>query len=339
MAASIQASLLYEQTLRVRPGPGRLALKAAWTLLGLGGLTYLAWTGPFSGRLLQAALETGYPRWLIEYLGIPLVMSFRAVLIVESIGYAYHRFFQHVGFFTRRAQVIRRNQRYHWIHHMVIYPIGRFYRRATDYVSSEEGIAWSWYLPAMIVSGLFVVSNGLNLGTVVFLASVAVYAKGIVDTTHTRFHMTDHPWVGKRYFRWLEEIHLLHHWDQRTNFTICHPAMDVLFGTYLPPRTHRKELEIALEDRELTVSDLINWRYLLIEATPAEYAAFITAAKRHPRSLRKIGLLLTVLKERMERAPEDSEAGKLHQRALELLQECGKLSDVLPEHVSQAASV
>jgi hypothetical protein len=91
------------------------------------------------------------------------------------------------------------------------------------------------------------------------------------------------------------------------------------FGTYLSPATHRREIEVALADMELTVSDLTNWRYLLLEATPAEYAVFISQARRHPRSLRKVGHLMEVLHHRMTFFPKDAQARELRQRAVELL--------------------
>src|SRR5207249_4091966 len=112
----------------------------------------------------------------------------------------------------------------------------------------------SWVLPGIIVSAVFAFSHGFNYLTVLFIIGVGLYAKFVVDLTHSRFHEAKHPWVGKPYFQWLEEIHLLHHWDQRFNFTIVHPAMDYLFGTYLSPSAYQNELKVALEDRELTVS-------------------------------------------------------------------------------------
>lgn len=281
------------------PAPAwRRVLKAAWTIGGLTSLVILPWVGPF----------TSIP-WTVV----------RAIVVVEAFGYAYHRFFQHLGWFTRKSQVFRRNQRFHWIHHMIIYPIGRFYQRPTAYISSEDGIGLSWAVPAFIAIGTAFATHGFHLTTCVFVVTIAAYAVFIIDDIHERFHLVKHSYQGYRYFKWLEDIHVLHHWDQRTNFTIVHPAMDYLFGTYLAPRTHRRELATALEDNELTVSDLINWRYLLIEATPIEYAAFISEAKRHPRSLRKIGHLMEVLSRRLELHSGDRLAKTLQTRARELL--------------------
>ena len=170
----------------------------------------------------------------------------------------------------------------------------------------------------LFVGGLPYETNDAQLKELFGACGTVVSAKVIIDKAHSRFQETQHPWSDKEYFHWLEEIHILHHWDQRYNFTIIHPAMDWLFGTYLSPTTHRQELTTALIDVDLTASDLINWRYLLVEATPAEYAAFISQARRHPRSLRKLGKLRELLAARVDLYPNDALARKLKLRAEEL---------------------
>lgn len=290
-----------------------------YTAAGLLTLVALAWTEPFSGRLFARLLAAGAPPALIAWGLKPLVMFLRGVLMVESFGYAYHRFFQHVGWLTRRSKTIRRNQMYHWLHHMVIYPIGRFYKRDTGYVASETGLALSWVVPGWIAAGVAVWLYGFSLATLAFLGGIAVYAKGVVDVTHARFHLENHPWRDSSYFHWLEDIHLLHHWDQAMNFTIVHPLMDRLFGTYLAPETHRAEIAAVVSEDSFTVSDATNWRYLLKEATPSEHAAFISQAKRHPRSIRKVELLIAALDRRLAKSPADVAALDLHARAAGLL--------------------
>jgi hypothetical protein len=299
-------------------------LYSGWLVIGLFGLMALAWSEPWSASLFTGLQSKGVSPLLINFALMPLVMTLRAVLLVESLGYLYHRFFQHLGFFTRRALVFRKNQRFHWMHHMWIYPIGRFYKRAIKYVASEKGISWSWIVPAIIASVLFTLTNGVHVSTVVFLAALGLYAQYVINLTHSRFHETEHAWVNSNYFHWLEDIHILHHWDQRYNFTIVHPLMDVLFGTYMPPKNHREELRIALEDNDLTASDLINWKYVLLEATPAERAAFVTNSYKHTRSIRKVGQLLKLLKERTLSHPQDAQAADLHSKAVGLLVELGQ---------------
>jgi sterol desaturase/sphingolipid hydroxylase (fatty acid hydroxylase superfamily) len=276
-----------------------------WTAAGIIALIGLAWAEPFSARIL--------PHWLK-----PAVMFLRGVLLVESFGYAYHRFFQHVGWLTRRSGTVRRNQMYHWLHHMVIYPIGAQYKRDTGYVASETGLALSWLVPGWIAACLALWTHGANVGTLAFVAGVAVYAKLLVDETHSRFHLVKHPWKDSAYFKRLADIHLLHHWDQAMNFTIVHPLMDRLFGTFLDPDTHRAQIDAVVSADALTFSDATNWRYMLKEADPVEYAAFITQARRHPRSLRKIELLIKCLERRLDLHPAEAEALDLHARAQNL---------------------
>jgi hypothetical protein len=304
---------LYEAAYRAPRRGVRGALVVLWTACGIAALTYLGWAEPWSGPWLASLPRLAY--WIV----MPLVMAARAIIVVESFGYLYHRFFQHLGRMTRLSAVFRRNQMFHWVHHMIIYPIGRFYKKDLPYVASEEGIAWSWAVPALIAAGVACTTLGLNAKAFFFCLTIGLYAKLIIDETHSRFHVVDHAWKDSRYFHWLEDIHILHHWDQRFNFTIIHPAMDWLFLTYLSPKKYEKERRTALEDKELTVSDLTNWRYLLMEASPAEYAAFISQARRHVRSLRKVGLLLEVYAARMRCVPADAEAAELHRRTNDLL--------------------
>ena len=277
-----------------------------WTAVGIVALIAVAWAEPVTAKLL--------PAWTR-----PFVMFVRGVLLVESFGYAYHRFFQHVGWLTRKSATVRRNQMFHWLHHMVIYPIGAHYKRDTGYVSSETGLATSWTVPGIIVAGLVAWTHGLTLATLGFIAGVACYAKFVVDATHSRFHLVNHPWKDSAYFKNLADIHLLHHWDQAMNFTIIHPVMDMLFGTYLSPATHREQIAAVVSEDGLTFSDATNWRYMLKEASPAEYAAFITQARRHPRSIRKVEQLIACLDRRLDLAPADVDALDLRVRASDLL--------------------
>lgn len=317
---------IYEAALKPRERTWRRLLQRIWTAVGLSLLIVMAWGEPFSRTFFDWAKASGAAPFWTDWVGMPLVLSLRAVLLVESFGYVYHRFFQHLGVMTRLSAIFRRNQMFHWVHHMVIYPIGRLYRSHLPYVASETGIAWSWTGPAVLGAAVTVAVLGWSAQAVIFTTAFALYAKFIIDVTHSRFHEIDHPWASKEYFQWLESIHLLHHWDQRYNFTIVHPLMDRLFGSYLSPEDHPKELEACLGDSELTVSDLINWRYLLLEATPAEYAAFISQARRHSRSMRKMDRLLELLSLRVERLPEDEEAGELCGRAVDLVNAVRKQS-------------
>src|SRR5687767_2483133 len=87
---------LYEAALRP-VNPFYRWAKWAYTVAGLCALIAFSFAEPWSASL---------PRPLRL-----LAMALRGVLFVEAFGYAYHRFFQHLGFLTRRAFVFRRNQR------------------------------------------------------------------------------------------------------------------------------------------------------------------------------------------------------------------------------------
>src|SRR5882672_5791987 len=137
--STLSALSLYDAALKAPRSPAKEALKSAWTVAGLSALCLIAWRPPFGA-----------------WAGSPVAMLFRAVILVETIGYNYHRFFWHGGFFTRRSGIFRRNQKFHWIHHMIIYPIGRLYRRTMEYVPAEPGFAWSWIVPGFLAGGLFV---------------------------------------------------------------------------------------------------------------------------------------------------------------------------------------
>jgi sterol desaturase/sphingolipid hydroxylase (fatty acid hydroxylase superfamily) len=305
MTNSLDAQL-WTALLRRPDSSMKKRLLEIWTAFGVVALIALAWAEPVSARLL--------PAWTK-----PVVMFARGVLLVEAFGYAYHRFFQHVGWLTRKSATVRRNQMFHWLHHMVIYPMGPHYKRDTGYVASETGLATSWTVPGMIVAGLALWTHGLSLGAFAFVAGIACYAKFIVDETHSRFHLVKHAWKDRAYFKRLADIHLLHHWDQANNFTIVHPLMDRLFGTFLDPDAHRAELDAVVAEDSLTFSDATNWRYMLKEASPAEYAAYITQAKRHPRSIRKIELMIACLDRRLALHPAEVEALDMQVRAKDLL--------------------
>jgi len=201
---------------------------------------------------------------------------------------------------------------------MIIYPIGTIYKRAQEYAAAEKGIAWTWSLPGLLLAGLFLFQHGISIATVTFIAAVAWYAKCVISKCHKLFHVKGHKWAGSKYFKWLEDIHLLHHWDQRCNFTIVNPLMDKLFGTYLNPKEHQAELNIAAIEDAFTVSDMINWRYLLLEANPEEYAAYISEAKEHKKSIKKLEELICVLGEEHHKNPHDPEVKLLLKRAKKL---------------------
>ena len=192
---------IYNAALKPKDEFSQKLLSTLWLFVGLGALIAFAWSEPFSGMAFDWLLSHGVAPWVVTFILTPIVMFVRAVIAVESIGYGYHRFFQHVGMLTRKAQVFRRNQRFHWIHHMIIYPIGRLYKHGKRYHASEKGFGLSWVIPGLMAAGLFLYAHGFNMVSYCFIFGLWFYAKMVVDLAHARFHFDNHPWVGKPYFQ------------------------------------------------------------------------------------------------------------------------------------------
>jgi sterol desaturase/sphingolipid hydroxylase (fatty acid hydroxylase superfamily) len=269
---------------------------------------------------MLTALHGGYEANLgVTVVTIVLEMILKAVLLIEVVGYVYHRFLQHLGLFTRLGYAFRRNQKYHWNHHNVRYPVGRFYKRPVKYSPSEQGFSWGWAVPGTILASLYLFCYGIHLPSISFVAGMAAYAKLVVDKVHQRFHEGLNSEGNGAYFRWLDKVHLLHHFDQRCNFTIVHPLMDFLFGTYKKPGKHADELAIAVDESRAIVSDLINWSYMLMEANPTEYAVFVSAVRKHSRLRGKLMKVVDVLNERLSFCAQDKRARTLRDRAIDLL--------------------
>jgi sterol desaturase/sphingolipid hydroxylase (fatty acid hydroxylase superfamily) len=319
------SNALYESVLKPRTSRVVRAILGIWTVGGLFALIFISWTAPYSRRLFGLLVSRGTVQpWFITFVLNPLVMFICGCLIVETIGYAYHRYMQHVTFFARSGQVIRRNNRFHWIHHMIVYPFGNTFKRDSDYVSPGEGSFSTWTVPAIVVCSLFLLTHHpLTLayipGNIAFLGGILFQSKFMIELSHHRFHQIHHPWVNNRLFKIAEEIHILHHYDQRTNFGIAVPFMDFLFGTYMSPAKHKAEIRALMNDEELSRSDLTNWNYLLSEATPGERAAFICAAEKHPRSVKKVRKVVQVMRDRLTIHPEDTLAKDLELKALDVL--------------------
>ncbi|CAN5527486.1 hypothetical protein BH10CYA1_BH10CYA1_32510 [soil metagenome] len=262
------------------------------------------------------------PNFAVTLVATLIEMTLKAVLFVEVVGYVYHRFLQHLGLFTRLGYVFRRNQKFHWNHHNVVYPVGHRYKRHVPYVASEKGFSWGWVVPGLILSSIYLLFYGISLSSVCFVAGLAAYAKLVVDKCHRLFHEGIAPNNGA-YFCWLDKVHLLHHFDQRCNFTIVHPLMDMLFGTYMSPSKHPGKLAMATDESTAIISDMINWSYMLIEANPTEYAVFVSEVGNHSRLRGKLGQVLNVLNDRIAVCPDDERARTLQRRASKLLRSVG----------------
>lgn len=287
-------------------------LNIIWVFIVTALLIAFAVAEPWSTMFFAWSNKIGTPAWLTEYFGVALVMVLRALIIVEAIGYFYHRFVEHLGLLTRVSKLIRKNQRNHWIHHMVYYPIGLHYRKKKKYKRSQKGIPWEWVFPVAIGVVLVIYVNGLNYGSVILISVSIIYAL-LVGKTHARFHEVGNPWEKNKYFNWLEDVHKLHHWDQAVNFSIVLPFTDVIFGTYMSPKKHRKELKETLEDRAVYDSDIINWHYMIRFAKYPKRAVYISALKAYPDEIKKIRNIANYVK-------NDKDENKFYNQIEKILQ-------------------
>lgn len=252
---------------------------------------------PFSKLLL---LELGKGSMFIYWVVFVLLYFLKGALFLEVLGYLLHRFTEHPSFITRISHHYRQNQQYHWIHHMVMYPFGNGYyeKRSENYIDVvREGLPLYFLLPLSVSALLVFLVMGFTLESAIFIFA-ALFQTKLNDLTHSRFHFLKHPWVSSRYFQWLADIHLLHHWDQEKNFTIMNPLLDMIFGTYLSPKEKLKDVKKYLADNDLNASELISWNYLLTEARPAKRAVFVAGVRKHPGLIdqaKKIDKFLTKL--------------------------------------------
>lgn len=284
-----------------------------------------------AAMIFTSASLYSMPLNIFIYTGFGLIATIRGVLFVEWVGYIIHRFFQHVGFFTRQSQFIRESQKYHKQHHDHLYAYGPAYQHKSGYKSTEPGtVGKSWLVfsgiaLAISVTATLFITMGFNfaagLAIVIYLTAGILYAVYAVNRIHSEFHQKNSPWEKNWYYQWISAMHILHHKYQQKLFTIVFPMMDYLMGTYVSPKTFKEELDSLFDENEVTVSDLINWRHFLMEAYPPEYADFIADVKQHSKSLRKLERILEILHDRMAKFPKDEDAKDYYRSVIDFLRE------------------
>ncbi len=151
-------------------------------------------------------------------------------VIVEFVGYFWHRFAEHDGLFgeTVRAR--------HVDHHELRYPLHELVSPHDE--PYRDANSWTWYVVAGVVSVILYFTLPLAVFLALFVSGL-IYGR-LIAYTHSAYHIRDH-WLQRfRYFRFLNKLHFLHHFD-RANYGIIFFGMDRLFGTY---RERRSGLEV-----------------------------------------------------------------------------------------------
>ena len=296
---------IYKKFLSQRHIQSYKFLNVSWAVFGTIGLYFLVIFEPWSSGLFSFLIEGGVSSNVVLFVAMPLVMLIKALVLVESIGYFYHRFAEHLGFLTRLSNQVRKNQTNHWKHHMIDYPIGPRYIRNEKYQGSQEGIAWEWAFPGFLTLGLLIIFWGVNLTSIVFFLFVVLYSL-MFAKTHARFHEKKNPWADSKYFKWLEDIHVVHHWDQATNYSITNPLFDIIFGTYVSPKKHPEFLKEAKQKHDFYPSDLINWHYMVHFAWPKTHSLQVSNLKKNKALKLKFHLILKVLKKEFKKSDGDA---------------------------------
>ena len=155
----------------------------------------------------------------MEWLKYGFLFFIAGPLLVEFVGYFWHRWVEHKGMLGKEVAFR------HYKHHEVEYPVNRL--RTNTYRNANS---WTWYAIGLVTSVLAFTfapwQYALSFG-----AGAWLYAWGIVLNMHTAFHVKGHFLWKYKWFRKLVKLHDIHHFDNK-NYGICFFFMDRLFGTY-----------------------------------------------------------------------------------------------------------
>ncbi len=158
----------------------------------------------------------------MEWLKYTLLFFIAGPLLVEFVGYFWHRWVEH-------REVLGKSISFrHYRHHEVQYPVHKL-RTNGPYDSADS---WTWY----VVGGLSTAGSISLLPiayAIPFIAGAWIYAHFIVGNMHSAFHLNGgtHLLWKYKWFQKLVKLHDIHHYDN-CNYGICFFMMDKIFGTY-----------------------------------------------------------------------------------------------------------
>lgn len=142
-------------------------------------------------------------------------------VVVEVVGYFWHRFAEHEGWL---GDTIRYR---HWVHHEQDYPTTNL--RPAEAEKYQSAGSWSWYVVGSVTIGTLFLTLSLWQAVPLTIGGAA-YALAVMNAFHTSFHIKDH-WLNR--FKWFPRLVLLHdiHHYGPCNYGIAFFIMDWLFGT------------------------------------------------------------------------------------------------------------
>jgi sterol desaturase/sphingolipid hydroxylase (fatty acid hydroxylase superfamily) len=164
------------------------------------------------------------PFSILDALRAFAVFAIGSLLLVEFIGYFWHRFAEHDG---KLGKLI---QRKHWVHHEEDYPVTNL--RPPERTTYKDAKSWTWYVLAAVVTAIIFLVLQLR-EAIPLAAGSLLYAQCVVSYFHSVFHLEKH-WLHRfGWFRRLTKLHDIHHWVPG-NFGIVFFGMDRIFGTMIP---------------------------------------------------------------------------------------------------------
>jgi sterol desaturase/sphingolipid hydroxylase (fatty acid hydroxylase superfamily) len=158
---------------------------------------------------------------LLDGMRMLALFTVGAVLLVEAIGYFWHRFAEHFG---AMGNIVRYR---HWVHHEVDYPVQAL--RPIGQADYRRAGAWTWFVLGGVVGALILALLPLDWAMPLALGSF-LYAWGVISYLHDAFHVEGH-WLERfAWFHRIRRLHDIHHW-QPGNYGILFFWMDALCGT------------------------------------------------------------------------------------------------------------
>ena len=166
---------------------------------------------------------------LLDVLRSLALFSVGAVLLVEAIGYFWHRCAEHAG---ALGNLVRYR---HWVHHERDYPVHSL--RPAGEAGYRRAGAWTWFVLGGAAGALMFALLPLDWALPLAAGSF-LYAWGVISCLHDAFHVRGH-WLERfAWFRRIRRLHDIHHW-QPGNYGILFFWMDAWCGTLreeFPPR-------------------------------------------------------------------------------------------------------
>ena len=163
---------------------------------------------------------------------LAVVYSF---LAVEILGYLWHRFGGHIGYFGDTVRIT------HYYHHEEVYP-------HTNLESDEYKTAydhWPYFIPMTVVTSLiyYFIYKKYKLFDLTMFIIFMIFSLIYISITfyfHNSYHVKNH-WLNKyEFYRKIKYQHFIHHFDN-CNYGIIFNIVDKIFGTYCPVNVKKKK--------------------------------------------------------------------------------------------------